>query len=243
MPRELMQSSPAQGRFSLDPRSKLLLLLTGSTILIAGSPQGIMTYIRPVFVLLPLALLFLSGRSRVAGRFALIYLAALLAEQVLLPLVSGLGGFLLVAVLGILTRFIPSLALGYYMVSTTTVSEFIAAMERMRIPRQVVIPFAVMFRFFPTVLEESRAIGDAMRMRGIGGIRLLKNPLTMLEYRLVPMMMTTVKIGEELSASALTRGLGNPVARTNICRLRFGVVDALLSAMAVAAFACFLTTV
>ena len=243
MPGELLQSSSVPRRFSLDPRSKLLLLMTGSTILSAGSSQGIMAYIRPAFVVLPLVLLLLSGRRRVAGQFALLYLAALLAEQLLLPLVSGLGGFLLVAVLGILTRFTPSLALGYYLVSTTTVSEFIAAMERMRVPRQVVIPFAVMFRFFPTVLEESRAISDAMRMRGIGGIRLLKSPLTMLEYRLVPMMMTTVKIGEELSASALTRGLGNPVARTNICRLHFGVVDALLSAMAVGAFVCFLTTV
>ena len=31
----------------------------------------------------------------------------------------------------------------------------------------------------------------------------------------------SVKIGEELSAAAITRGLGAPVKRTNICQLKF----------------------
>ena len=37
-----------------------------------------------------------------------------------------------------------------------------------------------------------------------------KNPFLMLEYRLVPLMVSVVKIGDELSAAALTRGLGAP---------------------------------
>ena len=43
-----------------------------------------------------------------------------------------------------------------------------AAMERLRLPQKITIPLSVMFRFFPTVVEEYGAIGDAMRMRGIG---------------------------------------------------------------------------
>lgn len=46
-----------------------------------------------------------------------------------------------------------------------------------------------------------------------------------LEYRIVPMMICSVKIGEELSQAALTRGLGAPVKRTNICKLGFHVQD------------------
>ena len=51
-----------------------------------------------------------------------------------------------------------------------------------------------------------------MRMRGIriGG----KHPGRMLEYRLVPLMISIVKIVDELSADALTRGLGAPGKRT-----------------------------
>ena len=80
-----------------------------------------------------------------------------------------------------------------------------------------------MFRFFPTVMEEWRAIGDAMKMRGIrlrGG-----KAGSILEYRLVPMLMCSVKIGEELSAASLTRGLGGPVKRTNVCNIGIHVQD------------------
>ena len=42
------------------------------------------------------------------------------------------------------------------------------------------------------------------------------------------MMICCVKIGEELSAAALTRGLGGPVKRTNICKIGFHAQDILL---------------
>lgn len=112
---------------------------------------------------------------------------------------------------------------GIFVVTTTTVSEFVAAMERLHLPQQITIPMSVMFRFFPTVAEEWSAIGDAMRMRGVrfGGGK----ASAILEYRIVPMMICSVKIGEELSQAALTRGLGGPVKRTNICKLGFHVQD------------------
>lgn len=240
MSKELMQSRKAASAFVLDPRTKILLVLIGGVVLIAGGSDGAMAVIRPAFALLPLFLFLLSGRFKTTLKFALIYGAAYLMELYLIPLTGGLVGFLIVALSGICTRFIPGLAIGYYLVSTTTVSEFIASMERMHVPQCIVIPFAVMFRFFPTVREESQAISDAMRMRGIGFSGFFKNPLVMLEYRLVPMMMSTVKIGEELSAAALTRGLGSPLKRTNICKIGFGFQDIIFSTIAIAAFAGFL---
>jgi energy-coupling factor transporter transmembrane protein EcfT len=92
-----------------------------------------------------------------------------------------------------------------------------------------------MFRFFPTVAEEWSAIGDAMRMRGVrfGGGK----AGAILEYRIVPMMICSVKIGEELSQAALTRGLGGPGKRTNICKLGFHVQDILFLLICLGAFA------
>ena len=90
----------------------------------------------------------------------------------------------------------------------------------------------VMFRFFPTVQEEASAISAAMKMRGIGlgG----KKAGGMLEYRIVPMISCSAKIGEELSAAALTRGLGKSRERTNICRIGFGICDYLIFALTIA---------
>ena len=96
-------------------------------------------------------------------------------------------------------------------------------------PEEVVIPMSVMFRFFPTVGEEFRDINNAMKMRGIraGGIHAAK----MLEYRIVPLMTCSVRIGEELSAAALTRGLHSGAKRTNICCIGFHAADDFLLAL------------
>lgn len=92
--------------------------------------------------------------------------------------------------------------------------------------------------FFPTISEEYRAIRDAMKMRGIrmGG----KNPFLMVEYRLVPLMVSVVKIGDELSAAALTRGLGAPVKRTNVCKIGFHIQDLIVCIICILCFAVFL---
>ena len=101
-------------------------------------------------------------------------------------------------------------------------------------PAAVTIPMSVMFRLFPTIGAEWRSIRQAMGMRGIafGGGRAGE----MLEYRLVPMMTSSVRIGEELSASALTRGLGGPGKRTNIARIGFRAQDFVLLGLCLAVF-------
>ena len=74
-----------------------------------------------------------------------------------------------------------------------------------------------------------------MKMRNIcfGG----KNPFLMIEYRLIPLMVSVIKIGDELSAAALTRGLGAPIRRTNVCEIGFHVQDFIAI---VVCFACFI---
>ena len=111
-------------------------------------------------------------------------------------------------------------------------------MERMHTPQTIVIPVSVVFRFFPTVKEEYAAIRDAMKMRGITTLR---NPMKMLEYRVVPLMISIAKIGEELSAAALSRGLGSPQKRTNICKIGFGPMDAFFFLLALPCWVIFFT--
>ena len=172
-------------------------------------------------------ILFISAKKwKQAATYTIIYLASWLTYTRLVPLTTGAINFILLGCSGMLSRFLPGIAMGGYLVSTTTVSEFTAAMLRMRLSEKIIIPLSVMFRFFPTVMDEAASINAAMKMRGIhiGG----RNAGKMLEYRLVPLMTCCVKIGEELSAAALTRGLGGEVRRTNICKIGFHIQDYLL---------------
>ena len=223
MGHSIFQTSGKPRGLNLDPRTKLLMLVTVSTLVLGGLGGDRLPLLVPILCIAVLALILAAGKYRAAAIYLAVYAAANLASVFLLPRLSGFPYFLVLGSVGIFSRVMPGVALGAYVVSTTTVSEFTAAMQRMHISEKITIPMSVMFRFFPTVGEEFSAINAAMRMRGIslgGG-----SPGKMLEYRLVPLLTCSAKIGEELSAAALTRGLGGEIRRTNICRIGFGMQD------------------
>ena len=230
-------NADVSGGLSLDPRTKMLLIITVSTVVIGGGNGGVMNFVKPALTLVPFMLLLASKKRGAAFVYLATYTAAFCCELFLVPVTTGFLNFIIVATCGLFARFMPGIMMGYFLVNTTTVSAFMAAMARMRVTPKLSIPMSVMFRFFPTVQEEYGAIGDAMRMRGIrfGGCK----AGAMLEYRLVPLMMSCVKIGEELSAAALTRGLGAPVPRTNICRIGFRLADILAIVLCVGSLAVF----
>lgn len=92
----------------------------------------------------------------------------------------------------------------------------------------------MLFRFFPTLGQEARAINAAMRMRNITPI---SRGASYVENCLVPLMSCAVSIGEDLSAAALARGLGAPWPRTNTGSVGFALVDAVVIAVSLAATA------
>lgn len=209
----------------LDPRTKLFVMLTLVIFALGGTGSDIsaVQYGTVAVSILPVILLVTAKDFKKAAVFGLLYSLVKGAELYLVPHITGAALSIIGLCCLIFVRLMPGLIMGAYMLSSTTVSEFIASMHRMHIPQQITIPMSVMFRFFPTVLEEFAAINTAMKMRDIriGG----KNAGKFVEYRLVPLMVCSVNIGSELSAAALTRGLGTKVRRTNICRIGFHVQD------------------
>jgi len=233
-----LMAGAAVRRFWIDPRTKLLLLFIINIIMMGGAIDGISVIVRPVLAFIPFILLLSEGKIKAAGIYFPVFAAASFIESYVVPHTSGLANLFAIIVSSLVTRFMPCIAMGYYVVTTTTVSEFTASMERMHITPKIIIPLSVMFRFFPTVMEEALAISNSMKMRGISGSSIVKNPIESLEYRVVPLIACVVKIGEELSAAALTRGLGGPVKRTNICEIGFGRRDIALAAVALLAAGC-----
>ena len=133
---------------------------------------------------------------------------------------------LLTGYCGIVAQFVPALITAWYVVRTTKIDEFMSAMQKMHIPDGITISLAVVMRFFPTIAEEYRSIRDAMKMRGIA---FGKGSVTrMVEYRMIPLLFSCVNIGDELSAAAITRGLGGKVKRTSVATLKLHVSDYLM---------------
>ena len=222
MRRELLASKKKETGLSLDPRTKLALLITIALFVLSGGGGAASKQFAPILAAVPLILLLTEKSWKGSVIYFVLYGGSYILQLWALPHLSGLPNFLVVAICGFFMRFVPGIMMGYITVRTTTVSEFVASMKKLHLPEQIIIPMSVIFRFFPTVVEEYNAIGEASAM---------------LEYRLVPVIMCSVKIGEELNAAALTRGLGGPVKRTNICEIGFHVQDVFFLLLCVVAFA------
>lgn len=208
----------------LDPRTKIFLLLIINIIIFHKTDSQILSII---FIFLVTSLFILNKRYKTAIYSLLGYLAYSALLIFILPYLNGILVYLFGTVLVIFYRMFPIFLMASYFILTTNVSEFVAAMEKIHMPQEIIIPLSVIFRFFPTVIEEIHSIVDAMNMSGLNLNleNILTRPLKMLEYLFIPLIMSIVKTGDELSAAVLTRSMDNPVQRTNICEIGFHLMD------------------
>ena len=218
-----MSGGSKKSLVTLDPRTKLLLVLCESVFVLAVAGGEKLGIFRLVFAVLPFVLLLAGRRYKTFVIGILVFAGTELLKDFVFPNAHGTPAVFMMILILLISRFLPAYLMGSYVIRTTKVSEFKAAMERMHMPDELTIPMCVMFRFFPTVREECASIWAAMKMRGIGfgGGKASK----MLEYIMVPMLSCSAKIGDELSASALTRGFGISRKRTNICHIGFKAAD------------------
>lgn len=179
----------------VDARTKIFLMLVMNIVLLNTGSGAFLSCLRFVIGFLPGIMFLLIRRYKTAGLYTAIYAGSYFIMEYVLASVSGIAAILLGFLASMGTRFLPGGMLGVYFFCSTRVNEFVASMERMHIPQKVIIPISVMFRFFPTVKEEAQGIRDAMRMRKIG----FSNPAQILEYHLVPLMISVVNIGEDRS--------------------------------------------
>lgn len=221
----MSQQSSSEIRSVLDPRTKMLLVLTIATICVAGGDRPLTVLAKTLLASVPFFLYLYERKWKQALLYGVVFIIANFGGAALVSQTYGVVNFIFVALFMVIARFMPGFVMGCYLVSTTKISEFMEAMNRMHVPMSVSIALSVTFRFFPTLKEEYQSISRSMRVRGIrfGGGK----PSKMLEYRLVPMIISSMKISDELSAAALTRGLGSPKKRTNLCEIGFKVQDIL----------------
>jgi energy-coupling factor transport system permease protein len=211
----------------LDPRTKLYMILIVSAVVMMSATTPFLWAVRIIMTLIPVILLIIEKKYTSALGFSFLYAVALILTFTLLSEEStGILKSLLTGYSGIVVQFMPCLITAWYVVRTTRIDEFMSAMQKMHVPDGITISLAVVMRFFPTIKEEYSAINDAMKMRGIalgGG-----NAAKMIEYRMIPLLFSCVNIGDELSAAAITRGLGGKVKRSSVEQLKLKVLDWIL---------------
>lgn len=207
-----------------DPRTKIILLLLSALLM----GLEISLWLEIGIILIYLAPFFISKEIKWGIGFLAVFSLQLVTAYYILPSISS--HFLLYTVSLLVTglrRMMPSVIAGSFALKTTHISEWISAFKKWRFPNVVIIPFAVMARFFPTVREDYRQIRRAMAFRGIGvgSFAILKNPLQAFEYILIPLLMNASQVAQDLTISALTKGLGLPGRHTSLVELKMTGLD------------------
>jgi len=137
------------GGLVLDPRTKLLIVVIVSWVLMStsGSESRSVMVVRWLLIALPFFLLVLSRIYGPALRYAITY-AVLAGLPPLIWRVMTAGNAMLditLTWLGALSLIVPGMTCGLYMLRTTTASEFLVAMQRIHCPDVLTIPTAIIF--------------------------------------------------------------------------------------------------
>jgi energy-coupling factor transport system permease protein len=204
-----------------DPRTKFFVVLICGLFTFIVNQEGLF-----IFLALVSGYLLIQGMPRKAAKFLIAFAFLYVLQYAVYTYLSGIAtifGFILF----FLARFIP-VFMAASALSATPPGELIAALQKLHIPKAVVIPLAVGLRFTPCISQEFNTIRDAMHLRGIAisSFNTIAHPVMTMEYILVPLLMRSMKISDELAASASARGIDNPGPRTCLRQLSFRLSDA-----------------
>ena len=222
----MMEETRRKG-FWLDPRAKLFLILM---CVLASMFAPSLTYQFGLVLLIALLGVFF-GKWKYAVKAVCFYAVICALTVWIMAEMTGTLRTMFVAFLGLFHKVYACGMLAGIVLSTTKVSEFLSAMNRIHAQKKLVIPLAVMLRYIPTIQEDWRYIKDAMKLRDVSPSLkgLITNPGMTVDCIYVPLMMAASKAADELSIASVTRGIENPKPRTCLVQIRFGVADGIIS--------------
>ncbi|MBP3710090.1 MAG: energy-coupling factor transporter transmembrane protein EcfT [Treponema sp.] len=213
----------------IDPRVSLyVVLLLGTSAFFMNKPLT-------AHLIFVVALLYaISTKSYKA---CTVYAALYGIVELLIEHLGSLHNQMLVLVIIMfsyfLQKFIVLLLMGLFMVHTVPLPQLLTAMQVMRFPDAILIPFAVALRFFPTIKQEQKALSESLKIRKVPVSiwQFFIHPIRSSEYLIVPILMRSLKTADELSASALVRGIESSHHKTILYPLAFKRVDYIIAAL------------
>lgn len=176
-----------------------------------------------------LAMIMVWQKMFAAAIFFVAFYTALLVLNQFLWLIPIAPVKMVVGMLVLLLfRLMPVYMAYLILLEKTSMNELIVALEQMHVPKMLIIPLAVVYRYIPTARYEILYIKDSLKMRGLNPslTGILLHPAIMVEKFMIPLLIRSGKLADELSAAALCKGLDAQHARTSCTGVRFEQKDA-----------------
>ena len=154
--------------------------------------------------------------------YVFLSLVAYIISTCKITLITDLFGTLVY----IFLRMIPVMMIAYILVKDIKSNELLSSFEQIHLPKKLMLSITVALRFFPTYKLEIKMIRESLKMRNIH-VK-LSEPLKFLEYWIVPVLMRINLISEEMTATAMTKGVESPNKRTSFYNTKMKKVDFIL---------------
>lgn len=191
----------------MNVRTKIAVSLALSTVMVSRPFREQWMILSWILMCVPFIWMIALKRYSMAVKYLAVFTVV---HIVRLPLFASVNNYLPSIVLmlfSILRHMLPGFGMAAIVMMTTSISSYLNAMSRMRLPMVLTIATSVVFRFVPTIREEYRGIKSAIKMRGLGGAHAIANPVQSFNMRMMPLLNCCARIGEELSMASLCRGL------------------------------------
>ena len=224
VPHEIPGRRLSQPWRATDPRTSVVLIIATSVTVMAPGGETFVPAGLGLGLLLAIADRAWRHLGALAAAAATLELLArglpLLAPSTFSVLVGVVSAFLL--------RFVVVYGVVLHFFRTGTPAAVTAALRAARIPRALTVPIAVVLRFAPVVAAAASAVVDSMRLPGLTSRRsVLRHPVLSIERFTVPVIASTLRVGDDLTAAALLRGLGSYQRPTSRVPPRLGWPDLL----------------
>ena len=202
-----------------DLRTKLILLIGANILIFLGFDWIYQSLITLFF----LVIIISDGYKKSAIMYILFFVISVVLEKSLAYFSMNFLSNLILFILAIGRKFLPCIIVGKWILNSTSVSSTVATLQKLKLSKDSLIMISVIFRCLPTIKDEWSHINMAMKTRGINFnlINLIRKPTLIMEYFFVPLFVSVIEIGDELSQSAIIRGLDAPVKKTSRYLIEF----------------------
>ena len=207
----------------LDPRTKMILILMCVLCAMFAPNLNFQLALVAFIALLGAA----GGKWKFALRGMIVYVWICVFTVWSMGVLTGTWRTMFVAFLGLVHKVYACGMLAGIVITTTKVGEFLSAMAKLRVPKKLTIPLAVMLRYLPTIREDWHYIKDAMRLRDVSPSLwgFLKSPAMTMNCIYVPLLTAASKAADELSIASVTRGIESSKPRTSLVNIRMWAAD------------------
>ena len=180
-----------------------------------------LNYVLMIFALL---VLLLSGKIKRTLIFIIIY-GLFFGISTFFMNVFQVGG--IVIFLSIMMQFLPCLMMATILFKDYTTAELLSTLEKLPLPRSLVVAVIITLRYVPTFKREFGYIKESMRLRGIAFT--WKKPIESFRYFIVPQLFRCTALAEEVTSAGLVKGIDANIKRTSYYEQKFRTSDAFLA--------------